>query len=128
MELENRKLILHKYNENPSWTILRIAKSLKMSHKTVGNVINRFKQTLSIERAEGSGKKPGPQGKKLAKKIIQSVKSNPGLSDRDRANKIKTSVSNVRRTQKRESYGSYHVIKTPNRSDKQSESTKNRFR
>lgn len=128
MELEKRKIVLHKFIQNPNLSSSSIAKSLKMPKTTVCVIIKRYKDTSSISRASGSGGEHNQSNRKLRQKIMRSVKGNPGLSDRDRAKKFNCSASNVRKTRLREGYKSYHAIKYPNRSDKQNLVAKKRAR
>lgn len=127
-ELENRKKILHKYTENPNVSASSIAKCLKLPKSTVCNVIKLFKATLTIDRAPGSGRKSGPADKKLALKVIKSLKNNPGLSVRDQAKKFNTSKSNIQKIRSRCGYKSYRAIKQPNRTEKQNLIAKTRAR
>lgn len=126
MEQNNREKILHKFKENPSWSFSMIGKSLKISPSTVRDVINRFNATLSIDRTKGSGAKMGPRNKKLVSKVVQSVKANPGLSDSERARKLGTCVSTARRMRLYAGLKSYHVVKVPNRTEKQQSTCKTR--
>ena len=64
MEINNRKRILHKYEENPNMSFSMIGKTLGISKSTVRDVINRFKSNLSVDRAKGSGRKTGYDNKK----------------------------------------------------------------
>lgn len=128
MELENRKKILNKIQENPTWSNPQIAKSLGITRQTVLNVRKRFNDSLTVDRASGSGGKANKIDKKLASKIVRSVKDNPGLSDSDRAKRYKTSKSTGRRRRIDAGYKSYRAIKVPNRNDKQSETAKKRSR
>lgn len=127
-QLENRKLVLSKYLENPCASGRSIAKILNFPHSTVNNIISRYKETLSLERKPGSGGNHMPSNQELTQKIIRSIKNNPGTSDRDRAKKFNTSFSTARRIRLKAGYKSYHVIKQPNRSDKQSLVAKKRAR
>lgn len=128
MEIKNRKRILHKYEENPNMSFSMIGKTLGISKSTVRDVINRFKSNLSVDRAKGSGRKTGYDNKKMANKIVSSIKRNPGLSDGDRAKIVGTSTSSVRRIRIQAGFKSYHAIKVPNRNDKQESKTKSRSR
>lgn len=101
---------------------------LNIPKSTVGDVIKRFKSTLTTERAKGSGRKPGPVDKKQHQKVVRSLKANPGLSLRDRAKKQGGSKSYVHKTMKRAGLKSYHAVKVPNRTDKQLSSVKTRTR
>lgn len=127
-ELETRQLVLSTYLEFPGVSGRSIAKTLKLSSSTVNSIIKRYKQTLTIERQAGSGGNHKPTKKELIQKIIRSVKTNPGLSDRDRAKKFNTSYSTARRIRLKAGYKSYRVIKHPNRNDKQSLVAKKRAR
>ena len=119
MEVERRKKIVHKHLENPTWPQIKIAKSLGVSKSTVGDVLKKFKETLSIERKVGSGRKKGPVDKQLHRKIVRSFKVNPGLSDRDRAKRYGTSSKLIWKSRLRSGMHSYHAIRQPNRNDKQ---------
>lgn len=127
-DLDNRKKILHKYNENPRWSHSMIAKSIGIPKSTVGNVLRRFKKSLTVERTKGQGRKPGPSNKNLHQKIIRSFKQNPGLSNRKRAERLGTSEWTVRKAKSRADYKSYKSIKVPNRNEKQSKVVKQRAR
>lgn len=91
-EIEKRKKILAHFLENPSVSSSSILKALKLPRSTVARVIKRYKETLTVDRAKGSGRKTGPIDKILHQKIIRSFKQNPGLSDRDRAKRYGTSA------------------------------------
>lgn len=127
-DFENRQKIVHKFNENPTWSHSMIAKSIGIPKSTVGNVLRRFKETLTIERKKGQGRKSGPANKNLHQKIIRSFKQNPGLSNRKRAERLQTSEWTVRKTKLRGGYTSYKSIKIPNRNEKQSSVVKTRAR
>ena len=128
MELEVRKKIVHKYFENPSWSQKQISKSPNVPKSTVGDVLKRYKETLSVERAKQSGTKKGPRNKKLHATIVRSFKQNPGLSDRDRAKRYGASSKMIYKTRLRSGKQSYNVIKRPNRNDKQNLMSKTRAR
>ena len=128
MELERRKLILNKYIENPLWSNSRIAKCIKMPKSTVNDAIKGYKNTLTVERAIQVNRKSGPQNQALKRKVIQSIKSNPGLSDYDRAKKFNAKRSTVRNIRVYEGYTCYRAIKYPNRTDKQNTEAKKRSR
>lgn len=127
-EIEIRKLVLRKFIENSSLSGRSIAKDLKLHQGTVNHILKRYKKSLSIERRTGSGGNHTTRNKQLAQKIIRSIKQNPGLSDSDRAKKLNTSRSTVRRTRLKAGFKSYRAIKHPNRSDKQSSVAKKRGR
>lgn len=119
-QLEVRKSIVCKFLENPNLSGRSIGKVLKLPQKTVSRVIKNFKESQSIERKPDSRRRRGPANQELQNKIIRSFKQNPGLSDGDRAQRYGTSASNVRNVRLRGGYKSYHAIKTPNRTHKQS--------
>ena len=94
-----------------------IGKTLGIAKSTVRDVINRFKTNLTVDRAKGSGEKTGSVNKKLANKIFQSCRKNPGISDGDRAKIVGTSISSARRIRIQAGFKSYRAIKVPNRND-----------
>lgn len=128
MELENRKKIVHRFLENPQLPAYKIAKSLKLPRSTVQKVLKRYKQTLSINRAPGSGRKVGSHNKKLYKAVMRSFQENPGMSNCDRAKKFHTNESNIRNIRDKAGMKSYKAIKYPNRTDKQQFEVKKRSR
>lgn len=125
---KNRKKILHNFIENPEASISSIAKCLKLARRTVSDVFNRYKESLSIKRKLVSGRKQRIKDKKLAVKIRTSLKANPGLSDRDWGKRYNTSASIVLQTRQKAGYKSNKAIKCPNRNDKQSKIAKSRAR
>lgn len=127
-ELENRKKILHRKNENPELSGSAIAKILKLDKSTVCRVIKRYNETLTVERAVGSGRKPGPIDKKLSERVIRSIKNNPSQSLRDQAKKFKTSKSNIQKIRLRHGLKAFKAIKKPNRTIKQNLTAKKRAR
>jgi transposase-like protein len=119
-ELENQKRIIAQFVQNSNVSALSIAKLLKLPRSTVQRVVKRYKETLTVGRAKGGGRKSGPGNRYLHQKIVRSIKQNPGLSDRDRAKRYGTSASTVLKTRLRCGYKSYRAKKHPNRHDKQS--------
>lgn len=128
MAQENREKIVHKYWEDPAVSVCKIAKSLKLPRTTVRDVLKGYKETLTINRKPGSGRKPGTYNKKLYQKVRLSFKTNPGLSHRDRAKRFKTSYGTIRNVLKKAGLKSFKAIKYPNRSDKQRFEVKKRSR
>lgn len=114
-----RQTIAHTFIENQSASFSSIAKHLKLHKSLVCRVLKKYVQTLSIKVAPGRGRKTGPADKKIAQKVLKSLKQNPGLSDGDRAKIFGTSSSYIRKLRLKYGYMSYHAIKHPNRSDKQ---------
>jgi transposase len=125
-ELKNRKKILSFSLENPGSSSSSIAKKLKLPKSTVCSVIKRYNQSLTMDRSPGSGRPAGPVDKNLTKRVVRSFKVNPGLSDNDRAEKYKTSRTNVQNIRSRAGWKSYRAIKQPNRNDKQNLRAKQR--
>lgn len=119
---------MHKYLENPSWSGRKIARDLEMPKSTVNNVLNRYKDTLSIERKTRTVKAKGTRDQELREKVLRSIKVNPGLSDNDRAKRYGTSKSTIRRIRIYAKLTSYRTIKYPNRSEKQQSIAKKRAR
>ena len=124
--LKKRKKILHNYLQNPSASLHSIAKAFESSKTTVYMVLKRYKSSLSIERAKGSGRKSGFKDKKAVINIRRSFKQNYGLSNR--AKRYKVSKYFVREVKKLYNFKSYRAIKYPKRSDKQSLTAKTRAR
>jgi hypothetical protein len=108
--------------------INEVSQLTNLHRRSVSRIWKSYKDSLSVERREGSGRKPGPSDKKLAQKIMRSYKNNPGLSLRDCGKKYQTSHENVRRTLLRSGYKSYIAKKNPNRDDNKSLIAKKRAR
>lgn len=128
MELNRRKLILHKYLENPTWSNTLIGKSLQIPKGTVRDVLARYKETLTVERAKGFGRKKGPVNPKLTKKLVKSAVKYPNMLLRDRAMKLGIFHTGVKLSFTREGYRSFSVIKSPNRNEKAATSANYRIR
>jgi transposase len=114
--------------ENFYLSCRQIAKRLNFSRRTVSKVLKRFNETLTVERAPGSGGQKGPVNPNLTRKVLKSIENNCNLSDRDRARKLGTSRENVCRIRIRNGFKSFKAIKHPNRSDKQDLAMKKRTR
>ena len=76
---ERRQLIVSKYLEVPNTSFTFIAQALNFLRAIVGEVINRYKQTLMAKTVKG-GRKKRFVNKLLASKVIASVKTNPNRS------------------------------------------------
>lgn len=120
--------IVHEKVENPNATIKEIAKKLNLVKSTVCRVLKRFREDGTTERKKGSGRKPGRKDPKAVQNIKRSLKQNPGLSDQDRAKRYGVSKSTARRIRLDAGYNMYHVIKQPNRTEKQATVAKTRAR
>ena len=127
-EIENRKRIVAHSLENFTISASSIAKKLKLPRSTVIRVVKRYKETLTVKRTKGGGRKPGPADKKLHQKIVRSIKQNPRLTDTERAKRYGTSITTGRKTRIRAGYKSHHSKKHPNRNEKQSLVAKKRAR
>ena len=77
-----REKIMHKYLQNPNSSYNSIAKSLQIHPYTVSRVIQHFSQTKSINCKSGGGRKEGFKDIKLVRKLVNSFKNNPSLSQR----------------------------------------------
>lgn len=127
-EIENRKKVLQKLQQNPHLKPFHIAKELKMSPSTVYGIINRFKDTFSVNRKKGGGRKKGFADQKLERKIVRSLKAHPQLSDNDRAKKYGTSRATVIRVRRAHNFKTYRAKKNHNRTEKQGKYVKLRAR
>lgn len=99
-----------------------------MPKSTANDVIKRYKQTLTIDKAALTNWKQVTSKWELKSKVIRSLRNNPGLSDQDRATKFNSTRGIIERIRVRTGYKSYRAIKYPNRSDKQSLVVKKRTR
>lgn len=128
MELGQRKQIVHKYLENPALSQRKLAKSLNIARSTVWYVLKQYKETLSTERAPRTSNKTLILDQNITKKVAQDITRNPNLSLRKRAQKLGTTVATIRRVMKNKGFKAYHVIKAPNRNEKQAGTVKTRVR
>ena len=128
MEKEQRAKIVHKYLENTEASYRSIAKTLKISPSTVMRVIKRYNETLSIERAPGSGQNTPIRKQEAYERVIATTSRNQGLSSRFLAKKFDVSKTTVLRWLKSKGYNSYKAVKVPNRNHKQNKSAKSRAR
>lgn len=128
MERERREKILHTHVANPTWSGVKIAKYLKFPKSTVNTVLKRYKETLSVDRAEHKNRRSGTYDKQLRVKVCRAVRNNAGISLRDLAKKFSVPFSTVRRICRREGLRSYHASKHPNRTLKQNLVAKRRAR
>ena len=60
-ELDNRKILFVKFNENPKSSTAYIAKCAELPKSIAYDVIKRFKETLTVKRLSGSRQKLGPK-------------------------------------------------------------------
>lgn len=127
-QMKVREKIIHKHTQNPDMSYNDIAKTLGVARSTVGNVIKNFKNTLTIERKKGSGRKAGPISKSKDKAVVASFTRNPNVSVRDVAKKINMSKSYVQKVKKRAGLQTFKVGVSPNRDEKQNTVAKTRAR
>lgn len=125
---DNREIIVRKHHENPGMSHNDMAKSLKIAKSTVTSVLKKYKETLSIDKKKGSGRKKGFVSQKKAKSVLAALKRNPGLSVRDVAKKVCMSSSYVQKVRKQAGLQSFKVNAAPNRNDKQNKTAKTRAR
>lgn len=128
MEAERREKILHTHVDNPTWSAIKIAKTLKFAKSTVYDVLKRFRERKSVDRVPQNKRRSGTYDRKLNQKVLRTVRANPGLSDNEIAQKYAAARSTVRRIRLRAGYHSYRASKQPNRTLKQSFVTKTRAR
>lgn len=110
-----RKLIVNIFNENPSCRYKTIARLANVSRNTVSRVIKTYKQSLTIDRKPGSGRKSGFSDRKMAEKIKRMLFKYPYLSGRKVAQKAKCSETSVRKVEKEAGLRTYKVQKVPDR-------------
>lgn len=125
---ENREKIITKFIENPLLSHREIARQLKLPKTTVNNVIKRYKETKTIERRPGGGRKSGVVNQSLATKIERYVRKNPGATERKIAQKFKVSKSWVHKVLRLSGLKAYKVQKTANCNDQQAARAKTRAR
>ena len=83
------------------------------------SVKKRFKDTGTIKRKSGSGRKKGFVRRDFAKKVKDALDRNPEISVRTLANKFKTSASTIQRVKRNCGYKSYKKKKVSRREKKQ---------
>lgn len=123
-----RESIVRKYTENPNLSHNTIAKHLKVPKSTVTSVLKKYKETLSIDKKSGSGRKKGFESPETAAKVVNVFKRNPSLSVRDVAKKVNMSSSYVQKVRQQAGLQSFKVKIAPNRNDKQNKAAKTRAR
>jgi hypothetical protein len=119
-ELEKRKKVVAQFIENPKRLVNEVAQLTNLHRRSVSRIWKSYNDSLSVERREGTRRKPGPADKKLAQKIMRSYKNNPGLSLKGCGKKYQTSHENVRKMLLKSRYKSYIAKKHPNRDDNKS--------
>jgi transposase len=128
LEKERRETIVHEHLQNPDLSVRKLAKKINLPKSTVSDVLNRFRQGLSVERKPGSGKNTPVQDKKCDKKVVNYFKKNPSISVRDVAKKVKKSPTYIQQVKKRSGLKSYKAQTVPDRNAKQNAMAKSRSR
>lgn len=127
-EVERRKLIIDKWNQNPNRPMHFIAKELKIAKSTVVCVLKRYFETSSISRKKKSTTKNVPRDKKLEEKIVKTIKKNRSMSIRDVAKSCGTNHHMVQRCKRRNSLKTRKKSKIPKVTEKQRKAIKSRSR
>ena len=127
-QTKQRFLIEDKHLKNPTLSNRKLAKSLKISRKTVDTVLKRFTEQKTIQRKQGSGRKKRTANPRALERLETSLEEHPDWSDRYRAKKLKVSNFFVHKWRLRLGYQSFKVVKMPNRNDKQNSTAKSRAR
>ncbi|XP_065079344.1 uncharacterized protein LOC135702232 [Ochlerotatus camptorhynchus] len=112
--------------ENSGQSHRCIAKQFGIDNWTVSRVVKSFKETQTIQRRAGSGRKTKTTDPVNARKARDCFKRNLNLPIRDVAKKVNSSVWFVQQTIKWAGLHVFKVRKTPNRTDKQKTVAKSR--
>ena len=121
---EKGKIIITKYFENVNESIRLIARELKYPESTVRSVIHRYKDTLTVKRKSGSGRKPEFQNPTLAKRVVKAEEKKPNSTERELALKFQTSKRTVHKVLISQNRRAFRVQKSTNRSDQQASRAK----
>ena len=77
-QLNNRKKVLQIFLQNPTYSHSKIAKLSKVAKSSVGDILRRYKETQTIERKRGGGRKKGFVDKNKVNSIIRKeIHANP---------------------------------------------------
>lgn len=123
---EKRKLVIKYFLENPSWSVLRIAKEAQVCRQTAAKVIKNFKKDLTCNRKPGSGRPEGFHSLKKVKKAVALIEKNPNISNRKCAQKVGLSEMSVRRIKIKNGLRSYKVQTVPDRNAQKNQEAKTR--
>ena len=127
-QTKQRFLIVDKHLKNPTLSNRKLAKSLKISRRTVDIVLKRFTEQKTIQRKQGSGRKKRTANPRALERLETSLEEHPDWSDRYRAKKLKVSNFFVHKWRQRLGYQSFKVVQMPNRNDNQNSTAKSRAR
>lgn len=125
-EVETRELIVKLFQANQKWSFKKIAKEARVRPETVSRVVKRFKEDLTINRKEGTGRKKGFHSPKKVKKAISLFQRNPNLSGRKVAQKVGCSQSTVQKIKSSSGLRTYKVQKVPDRNAVKNQEAKSR--
>ena len=118
-QIKIRSKILHFLVENPGVSNKIISKELLIALRTVQSGVKRLKDTGTIKRKSGSGRKKGLVRQDLVKKVKDALDRSPEISVRTLANKFKTNASTIKRVKRNCGYKSYNKKKVPRCEEKQ---------
>ena len=127
-QTKQRLLIVDKHLKNPTLSNRKLAKSLKISRRTVDTALKRFTEQKTIQRKQGSDRKKRTANPRALERLETSLEEHPDWSDRYRAKKLKVSNFFVHKWRQRLGNQSFKVVKMPNRNDKQNSTAKSRAR
>lgn len=117
-EQNQRQKIIEIFLQNPTWSASLIAGAAGSSKSTALRTIKRLRDSGTINRSHGIGRKVGSGDVNREKKIIKALTQNPGLSLRDLGLKYGTCHRNVFKIKKKYGYKSHKMVKVPNRDTK----------
>lgn len=123
-----RQNIINKYLENNQFSYAEIGRQTKTSRATARNVINKFINEKTIKNKKKSGRKVGFSDPILVKRVLNAIKLNPSLSERDLAKKFNISKTYVHKIKFKHGIKSYKVQAVPNRNDNKNKNAKSRSR
>ena len=112
---DKQEKILYFLVENPGASNKTITKELLIALRAVHSIVKRFKDTGTIKRKSGNGRKKGFVRRDLVKKVKDALDRNPEISVRTFANKFKTNASTIQRVKRNCGYKSYKKKKVPRR-------------
>jgi len=110
-----REKILHVFTKNPTWSHSKIAAEAGVHKNTAQQVIKRFRESGTIDRKPGSGRKVGSGDKIRERQIVSAIKQNPCLSLRDLGRKYGTDHKNVSKILEKHGYKTHKKVEIANR-------------
>ena len=103
-----------------------ITGELKYRKSMVADVIKRYKETLTVERKPGSGRRRGFQSEPVSNRVVKTVKRKPNTSIRELSSKRGLSATWVREVLAIRNLQGFRVQKSVNRTAQQDQRTKTR--